>query len=490
MAGTDFSHLTNDELLNGIKALNIPDYIRTKSYGVDVRETLAQMAEMLMQLALNQGMDPQQAQEFVYRINNKIDKGNVTMSDLTQEVKEALTGGAVAVVGVNAVGTENIIDGAVKSSKIGKGEVTAENTDFITKTDDFRGINKLNPSNSTEGGYYDVSTLNWVVSSAFSQSEFIPCKSGDVIGFSEVRSAGGTLVGSYVVFKNINGEIFSGINRFGNTLSVTVPNDAVSFSTNYRNEYANTLMVTLNEPVPDSYVPYGSLEFADERLLRSISEYVLSQTSPSIYKSRFKSVNFIGDSITWGYSPYDGTRLPTIWPDLVAEALGIDTIRNYGISGSTLGSLSDESRNPMVNRFTGYPEADLTIVLGGRNDWNFGVPLGTIDDDTKFTYYGALNIMMDGLITKSPNSAIVFLTPLHGSDSTNHATKGDIIAYRNAVIEVGAKHSIPVYDLYGMSGIYPENSTSMTALMPDGRHPNIAGHEKIAHGITGFLKNI
>ena len=118
LAGTDFSHLTDDEILNGIKALNIPDYIRTKSYGVDVRETLAQMTEMLMQLAYNQGMSPQQAQEFVYEINNKIDKGEVTMSDLSQEIKEAFTGGAVAVVGVDAVGTENVKDGAIALEKL------------------------------------------------------------------------------------------------------------------------------------------------------------------------------------------------------------------------------------------------------------------------------------------------------------------------------------------------------------------------------------
>ena len=117
MAGTDFSHLTDDELINGIKALNIPDYIRSKSYGIDVRETLAQMTEMLMQLALNQGMSPQEAQDFMARFNNKINKGEVSMSDLTQEVKEALTGGAVAVVGKDAVGTENIKDNAVKVSK-------------------------------------------------------------------------------------------------------------------------------------------------------------------------------------------------------------------------------------------------------------------------------------------------------------------------------------------------------------------------------------
>ena len=122
MSGTDFSHLTNDELIKGIKALDLPEYIRSKAYGVDVRETLAQMTEMLMQLAYNQGMNPQQAQEFVYRINNKINKGEVSMTDLSQEVKEALTGGAVAVVGENAVGTENLKNKAV----------TADKTDFLS----------------------------------------------------------------------------------------------------------------------------------------------------------------------------------------------------------------------------------------------------------------------------------------------------------------------------------------------------------------------
>ena len=119
MAGTDFSHLTSDELIKGIKALDLPDYIRSKAYGIDVRETLAQMTEMLMQLAYNQGMNPQEAQDFVYRINNKISKGEVAMSDLTQEVKEAMTGGSVAVVGVGAVGTENIKDGSVGATKLG-----------------------------------------------------------------------------------------------------------------------------------------------------------------------------------------------------------------------------------------------------------------------------------------------------------------------------------------------------------------------------------
>ena len=118
MAGTDFSHLTTDELIKGIKSLDLPDYIRSKAYGIDVRETLAQMTEMLMQLAYNQGMNPQQAQSWVSQLNNKIVKGQVTMSDLTQEVKEALTGGSVAVVGVDAVDTVNVKNGAITIEKI------------------------------------------------------------------------------------------------------------------------------------------------------------------------------------------------------------------------------------------------------------------------------------------------------------------------------------------------------------------------------------
>ena len=131
LAGTDFSHLTDDELMNGIKALNIPDYIRSKSYGIDVRETLAQMTEMLMQLAYNQGMNPQQAQDWVSQLNNKITKGQVTMSDLSQEIKEAFTGGAVAVVGVDAVDTVNVKNGAITIEKI---SFTAEDllADYLT----------------------------------------------------------------------------------------------------------------------------------------------------------------------------------------------------------------------------------------------------------------------------------------------------------------------------------------------------------------------
>lgn len=70
MVERDFSHLTNDELINGIKALNLPDYIRSKGHGVDVRETLAQMTEMTIQLGVNMGLSPDDALNWARKLQN------------------------------------------------------------------------------------------------------------------------------------------------------------------------------------------------------------------------------------------------------------------------------------------------------------------------------------------------------------------------------------------------------------------------------------
>ena len=250
MAGTDFSHLTDEELLNGIKALNIPDYIRMKSYGVDVRETLAQMTEMLMQLAYNQGMDPQQAQDFVYRINNKINKGEVSMSDLTQEVKLALTGGAVAVVGENAVGTENIVDGAVTPSKFSKEghRINHFDKDDLALGQIWGGWVGVKPTLNNSNDYTSPSTP-------------INVSGGDVVRFTHATFA------SYFLGVNEEGFVVQQGESVGSTptdTSIVVQNDVVKFYTSAPSAYINEAMITVNEPIPNEY--YGYDEFAQHNV--------------------------------------------------------------------------------------------------------------------------------------------------------------------------------------------------------------------------------
>ena len=88
LAERDFSHLTNDELVKGIQALNLPGYIRTKAYGVDVRETLAQMTEMTIQLGVNMGLSPDDALKWARKLQE-----SVSQSEFDSWVATLLDGG-------------------------------------------------------------------------------------------------------------------------------------------------------------------------------------------------------------------------------------------------------------------------------------------------------------------------------------------------------------------------------------------------------------
>ena len=88
MAGTDFSHLTTDELIKGIKALDLPDYIRSKAYGIDVRETLAQMTEMTIQLGVNMGLSPDDALKWARKLQE-----SVSQSEFDSWIATLLDGG-------------------------------------------------------------------------------------------------------------------------------------------------------------------------------------------------------------------------------------------------------------------------------------------------------------------------------------------------------------------------------------------------------------
>ena len=86
---------------------------------------------------------PTNGSGLVEQIDGKINKGNVTLNDLTQEVKLAMTGGSVAVVGENSVGAENIKDGVVTLSKLSPEIVDVIEFDNIIQNPDFSNLSTL-----------------------------------------------------------------------------------------------------------------------------------------------------------------------------------------------------------------------------------------------------------------------------------------------------------------------------------------------------------
>ena len=178
LAGTDFSHLTNDELIKGIRASNLPDYIRSKSYGIDVRETLAQMTEMTIQLGVNMGLSPDDAlswarklqesvsqSEFDSWVSTLLDGGPSIFMNTLSELKTTYPNGAAGVALVRETDPAKIYvwngtawedfgayqgievkNGSIVTSKISDNAVTPIKTNFL-KT----GKNLYDKDNLTAG---------------------------------------------------------------------------------------------------------------------------------------------------------------------------------------------------------------------------------------------------------------------------------------------------------------------------------------------------
>ena len=211
-----------------------------------------------------------------------------------------------------------------------------------------------------------------------------------------------------------------------------------------------------------------------------------------------KTMVCVGDSITAG----SGTT-ETYW-SMLKNILGLSKMTGMGVGGSCVSAKSDygTGNSPLINRWNNIPEADLITIFMGTNDWGHETPLGTIDDTTDVSFYGALNVIIPGLMTKYPNARIVWITPMHrygfgtskilGTAFTyDHVKNGrncTLKDYVDAIKDVCGRYSIPVIDLYSISGLHPSIPAHKSTYMPDGLHPNKAGHAKMAYLISKWLQ--
>lgn len=213
-----------------------------------------------------------------------------------------------------------------------------------------------------------------------------------------------------------------------------------------------------------------------------------------------KKLLFLGDSITQGH----GVSSPEhIFWNVIARRTGAHCL-GYGIGGTRIAPQRVPSADPRHDLYFGSrveqmdPDADAVIVFGGTNDFGHGdAPLGTFADRTEDTFYGALHTLLTRLIEKYPTSQLVVMTPLHrvieddcGLNNNGIRRAARLETYVNAIIETAAFYAIPVLDLHRVSGIQPRVPTLMEHYMPDGLHPNDAGHLRIADKLQGFLQTL
>lgn len=204
-----------------------------------------------------------------------------------------------------------------------------------------------------------------------------------------------------------------------------------------------------------------------------------------------KKINFLGDSITEGVG---ASEYAHCYVEQFAAATGA-VCRNYGISGTRIAKRRVPYEIPEFDRYYASrvpemdPDADVVVVFGGTNDYGHGdAPLGEMNDRTVWTYYGALHVLFTALIEKYPTAQIVVLTPLHREDEEKRTPI--LKPFVDATRQVAEYYSLPVLDLWANYGIQPRIPVMKNMYVPDGLHPNDAGHAILANKLRAFLEQL
>ena len=214
-----------------------------------------------------------------------------------------------------------------------------------------------------------------------------------------------------------------------------------------------------------------------------------------------KKIAFIGDSITEGIGTSD---IENVYWKVLARNSGAECYAD-GKSGTRiaryLGCSSEFPDSYYASRVDSLiPDADIVVVFGGTNDFGHGdAPFGTQNDRMPDSFCGALHDLMYKLIERYPDATIVFMTPLHRTNEDVLVNEiypggipgkrqGPLVRYVDAIIEAAAFYSIPVLDLYRNSGMQPRVPVIQEKYIPDGLHPNDAGHARLAACLESFLR--
>lgn len=196
----------------------------------------------------------------------------------------------------------------------------------------------------------------------------------------------------------------------------------------------------------------------------------------------------------------DGKKWLCVGDSLTADTNSYRPIisTNYGVSvpgtpyangkhvGYASGATSafEDSKTYLQN----IPSADIATILMGTNDYNgegssLCSPMGTIYDDPaqqtsqSFTFYGCYKGLIENIFTAYGVIPIVLITPPHrslfsGTYEEGQNAEGCTLAdYREAILKLGEWYSLPVVDLFAMSGYAIGRNPVSTGYSGDGLHP-------------------
>lgn len=196
------------------------------------------------------------------------------------------------------------------------------------------------------------------------------------------------------------------------------------------------------------------------------------------------TMGVIGDSLS------DRSRQVTQWFDWISERAGGMEFVLDCVSGRRLMQFPSDTMSAAC---------DVICVFGGTNDFNSAQSLGTIDDTTSETFYGAVYKLATELRTNYPKALLVFITPLSSAPDYNSGENlkwhqypqmgGNTVAdFADAIREVCGYLHIPVVDLFRDSGLnYNYDDPVDPYWVSDKLHLTSRGQEAISYVIEDAI---
>ena len=444
--------------------LKLPVKSPTVNENIDLSEYAKKSDVDAIDASLDNKADKKEVEKISSQLDTKANKNEVfSMANMGQDIKEAMTGGSVAVVGENAILEENIVDKQVRPNK----------TSFISE------IRNLFDKQIYVKGIVSSVDGHIIQNDNFACSNFIKIRKGVTYKITSCYD--------YAIY-NKDKVFVRGIEHPKSALTFKSDSDEEKYII-YTMDLSDveTNMMCENELplhyIDGSYGKNGEISLSEE-LKKPIIELVNSQK-----KHKFLGLtwNCLGDSITG----HNGATTKN-YHDFIKEWTSCK-VNNYGISGTGYTETTSTPNNRFIQRVaTMDNNADIITVFGGINDFYFGTkPIGNFGDKTSETFYGCVDELILALINKYPTKTIAVFTPLISILSLNNNSRGESLEqYVQAIIEVCNYYAIPVLDLNKNSGLNPNVEVIKNTYVPDGTHPNAVGHEKIAYKILSFLENL
>lgn len=192
------------------------------------------------------------------------------------------------------------------------------------------------------------------------------------------------------------------------------------------------------------------------------------------------------------------------WKDIgMCDLTDAITSGNWALTDSAIAEIDayygNTTYSTIYNRLKSidFNTVDFITFMYGTNDANNSVfEIGTPDSTDTYTVNGALNYILQTLITTYPHIKVYALSPIFrrklsgwgDGDSDDSKLPDGVYLYdiAQAIVDKAKEYHVPVKDMYNESGI---NRYNADHFLKDGVHPGDAGNQLMNEVIYKFLQS-